>query len=206
MENYFKAVTLGAFTWKNGERIALLLEYCRKTGTLWLVLHFLLLTLCLNFPVMFQITRLDPNELYNRLYSDNSNFMFGEQKAENREQLTENNEVSNYPLPTSGFQLSIFGQNYGRDILLPILAFLLGVMIIIQTVFYLLTVFLLGVSRMNFASLSFKERFGLSVFSSTLPVIAASLFGLFLPTVHIIIYYFLIIFFVFQRSKLCPNG
>ena len=171
-----------------------MLEYIRKTGTFWLVLHFLLLTICLNFPVMFQVTRIDPQELYNRLYSDSSNFMFSEQKNESIELSGPQSLV---PSPQS---------NYGREVLLPILAFLLGVMLIIQFAFYLCAVFLLGVSRMNFAPLSFKERFGLSVFSSTLPVIAAAFLGLFLPTVHIIIYYFIIIFFVFQRSKLCPNG
>jgi len=194
VNDYFKAVTLGAFTWKNEERIALLIDYIRKTGKRWLVLHFLLLTICLNFPVMFQITRINPNEFYNRLYSDNSNFMFSEQKNENIEL---SNPQSLDPIPQS---------NYGREVLLPTLAFLLGVILIIQIAFYFSAVFLLGVSRMNMAPLSFKERFGLSVFSSTLPVLAASVFGLFLPTVHIIIYYFIIIFFIFQRSKLCPNG
>jgi len=200
VNDYFKTVTLGAFTWKNEERIALLIDYIRKTRRRWLALHFLLLTICLNFPVMFQITRLSPNEFFSRLYSGNSNFMFNEQENENIElsgPQSQSQSQSLVPSPHS---------NYGREVLLPTLAFLLGVMLIIQIAFYLSAVFLLGVSRMNMAPLSFKERFGLSVFSSTLPVLAASVFGLFLPTVHIIVYYFLIIFFVFQRSKLCPNG
>ena len=157
------------------------METIRKQRAFWLFLHFLLLTICLNFPVMFQITRLEPNELYNRLYSGSA------------EQLIDN---------TSPDSLHY---NYGRNTLLPILGFMFMLMLIIQTVFYLTAVFFIRISRMNVSYLSFRDRMGLSLFSSTLPAFAASLFGLFLPTVHIIVYYFIIIFIVFQRSKLCPN-
>jgi len=209
MDNYFKAVTLGAFTWKDEDRIALLFDHIRKAGAGWLLLHFLLLTLCLNFPVMYQIARLDPFEFYSRLFSGNS------------EQIADSNELSfphfqlptpNSPLPTpSEEEINEFNQqmsdnNFGRNVLLPILAFSFGLTLIIQIVFYLCAAFFLGLSRMHFTQLSFKERMGLCLFSSTLPVLAAALFGLFLPTVHIIIYYFIIIFIIFQRSKLCQNG
>jgi len=233
MEFYFKAVTLGAFTWRNEDRIALLLEHIRKMGAGWLLLHFLLLTLCLNFPVMYQIARLDPFEFYSRLLSGNNEQRTenneqgtenneqrienngqrtenSEQRIEDSEQLTENSFAPGFPLPTpdaiNEFNQQMSDNNYGRAVLLPILGFSFGLTLIIQIVFYLCAVFFLGLSRMNFTPLPFWERMGLCLFSSTLPVIAAALFGLFLPTVHIIIYYFIIIFFIFQRSKLCPNG
>jgi len=212
MDNYFKTVTLGAFTWKNEERIALLLEHIRKVGAGWLLLHFLLLTLCLNFPVMFQIARLDPFEFYSRLYSGNSEQRTenNEQRTMNKEQRTENNLVPDGQLLSldsiDEFNQQMADNNFGRAVLLPMLAFSFGLTLIIQIVFYLCAVFFLGLSRMNAAPLLFRDRMGLCLFSSTLPVLAAALFGLFLPTVHIIIYYFIIIFFIFQRSKLCPNG
>jgi len=202
MDNYFKTVTLGAFTWKDEDRIAQFLDHIRKMGAGWLLLHFLLLTLCLNFPVMYQITRLDPFEFYSRLFSGNN-----EQMAENHFLPTPNSQL---PTP-SDEEIDTFNQqmsdnNFGRNVLMPILAFSFGLTLIIQIVFYLCAVFFLGLSRMHFTPLSFKERMGLCLFSSTLPVLAAALFGLFLPTVHIIIYYFIIIFIIFQRSKLCQNG
>jgi len=172
MNNYFRAVTLGAFTWKNEERINLLLENIRKIGSVWLAVHFLLLTFCLNFPVVFQIARISPQELNSRLYG----------YTESAEQLAAGN------------------------MLMPVLWISFSIMLIIQAAFYLCTVFFLGLSRMNVAPLSFRDRMGLSLFSSTLPVLAAAIFGMFLPAVHIIIYYFVVMFFVFQRSKLCPDG
>ena len=200
MDFYFKAVTLGAFTWRNEDRIALLMDHIRKMGAGWLLLHFLILTLCLNFPVMYQIARLDPFEFYSRLYSGNTA----------SDALVTTSDAS-LPDPRSSEEIDAFNSemsdnNYGRAVLLPMLAFSFGLTVIIQIVFYLCAIFFLGLSRMNVSPLSFKERTGLCLFSSTLPVLIAALFGLFLPTVHIIIYYFIIIFFIFQRSKLCPNG
>jgi len=215
MEDYFKAVTLGAFTWKNEERIALLLEYIRKQKAVWLLFHFLLLTMCLNFPVIFQISRLEPFELYSRLYSVSKDNI-----TENKEQLTESIErieegrdilslverTAAGIIPEEEFNSFMIQNQYGRNVLLPLLAFSFGLTLIIQIVFYLTAVWFLSVSRMNFTPLSFLDRAGLSVFSSTFPVLAACLLGFFLPTVHFIIYYFIVIFFIFQRSKLCPNG
>ena len=200
MESYLKTVTLGAFTWKNEERIALFMDYIRRMGAVWLLLHFLLLTFCLNFPVMFQIARLNPYEFYSRLYSGNT--------APGTPLPTPDTQL---PAPNSAEEINEFNaqmtdNNFGRSVMLPILGFSFGLTLIIQIVFYFSAVFFLGLSRMNAAPLSFRERTGLCLFSSTLPVLAAALFGLFLPTVHIIIYYFIIIFVIFHRSKLCPNG
>jgi len=198
MDNYFKTVTLGAFTWKNEERVALLLDHIRKMGNLWLLLHFMLLTLCLNFPVMYQIARLDPYEFYSRLYSGTT--------TPNSRLPTPDSRLPNSEEAINEFNAQMTDNNYGRYVMLPILGFSFGLTLIIQIVFYLSAVFFLGLSRMNVAPLSFKERTGLCLYSSTLPVLAAALVGIFLPTVHIIIYYFIIIFVIFHRSKLCPNG
>jgi len=187
MNDYFRAVTLGAFTWKNEERIALLLEYVRKAGGKGLLLQFVLLTFCLNFPVTFQIARLNPHELYSRLHGS--------------EQLTMNNEQR-----IEDFNMGMLESGFGRNVMLPLLGMAFVLTLIIQAVFYLCTVYFLGLSRMNVTPLSFRERMGIALYSSTLPVLAAALFGMYLPTVHIIVYYFIIIFVVFQRSRLCPNG
>ena len=168
MHDYFRVVTLGAFTWTNKDRITLLFENIKKAGTAPLFLHFFLLTLCLNFPVVFQIVRLSPEELYSRLHGETF-YAYLPQAAEN--------------------------------ILFPLLVMSFIVVMIIQIVFYLLAVFFLGLSRMDTSPLSFYEKMGLVLYSSTLPVLFAALFGLFiLPAVHIIIYYFLVMFFMFQRS------
>ena len=170
MRDYFRAVTLGAFTWKNEERIGLLMDHVRRMNGGWLLLHFLLITVCLNFPVAFAIAGLDPQEIYSRLQI----------------------------VPEEGMEQI--------NILMPLLGFAFGIMLLIQAFFFISIVFFLGISRLHSAPLSFRDRLGLSLFSSTLPVLAATLFGLYLPTVHIIIFYFIVMFFAFQRSKLCPNG
>jgi hypothetical protein len=201
MENYLKAVTLGAFTWRDKERIALLFKCIRKQGAFWLLLHFLLVTVCLNFPVTLSVARLSPFELYSRLYGEN--FMSALPESA-RAPFSEGNVIAQADI--HNFNLFMFRTGYGRSVLLPVLGMLFGLVLVIQAVFFLCAVFFLGLSRMNSSPLSFRDRFGLAVFSSTLPALACSLFGLFLPTVHIIVFYFIIIFFIFQRSALCPNG
>ena len=173
MENYFKTVTLGAFTWRNEDRIKLLLEYIKKNKFLWILLHFLLVSVCLNFPVIFAISRLPPEELFNRMQTEPSAEM-----------------------------LNSFEQGYFGYVLLPVLGIAFGIILIIQTVFYLSIVFFQKIARLNSSPLAFKERLGLALYSSTLPVLAAAIFGLFLPTVHILIFYFIVMFFVFQRNKI----
>jgi hypothetical protein len=173
---------LGAFTWHNEDRIGLFLERIRKTGRFWMALHFLLLSFCLAFPVIFTMARLSPFELYGRLYGES--FM---------EKLPEN-EIND-------FNKVMLEGGYGRDVLLPFLCMAFGMLIVIQTTFYLFAVFFLGVSRMNLSFLSFGDRLGLALYSSTLPAPIASIFGFFLPAVHILIFYFMVIFFIFQRSN-----
>ena len=201
MENYLRTVTLGAFTWKDKERIALLFDHIRKQGVFWLLLQFLLVTVCLNFPVTLSVARLTPFQLYSRLYGEN--FMSALPEAE-RALFSQGNEIAQAEI--DNFNLYLYETGYGRNVLLPVLGILFSLVIVIQAVFYLCAVFFLGLSRLNSSPLSFRDRFGLAVFSSTLPALASSLFGLFLPTVHIIVFYFIIIFFIFQRSALCPDG
>ena len=182
MKNYFKAVTLGAFTWKNEERITLLFEYAGKCGYAWLFLHFLLVTVCLNFPVMYNIARLSPSEFYSRLSGENIAPEAVTDSPENFNQLMYENE-------------------FGGNVLMPFLGIAFLLTLVIQIAFYLCAVFFLKVSRMHYTPVSFRGRLGLALFSSTLPVLAAAVFGMFLPTVHIIVFYFMVIFLVFQRSK-----
>ena len=193
---YFRSITLGAFTWKNEDRIALLLEHIRAMGSGWLLLHFMLITMCLYFPVAFQIARLEPFELYSRLHGDQFYHLLPEDARAVLADDTDGAAVGNF----NQFMYSI---GYGRNVLQPLLGMAFGLVIIIQAVFYLSAVFFLGLSRMNLAPLVFRQRMGLTLYSSTLPVLAASLFGLYLPTVHILIFYFIVMFFIFQRSRLC---
>jgi len=197
MENYFKTVTLGAFTWNNEDRIALLLEHIRKTGRLWFVLHFMLLSLCLAFPVTFAMARLTPFELYSRLYG--GRFMDALPESA-RAAFTELNE-DDHARVVNDFNMIMLESGYGRDVLLPFLCMTFGLLIVIQAAFYFLSVFFLGMSRLNLPRLSFGDRLGLALFSSTLPAPVAGIFGLYLPAVHILIFYFMVIFFIFQRSS-----
>jgi len=198
VNNYFKTVTLGAFTWTNEDRLASLLEHIRKTGRPWLVLHFLLLSFCLAFPVTLAMARLSPFELCSRLYG--GRFMDALPESA-RVAFMEFNE-ENQSRVVNDFNMIMLESGYGRDVLLPFLGLTFGLIIVIQTAFYLLSVFFLGMSRLNLPRLSFGDRMGLALFSSTLPAPAASLFGLYLPAVHILIFYFMVIFFIFQRSKI----
>jgi len=197
VNNYLKTVTLSAFTWNNEDRIALLLEHIRKTGRPWVVLHFLLLSFCLAFPVTFAMARLSPFELCSRLYGGRFMDALPESTRAAFEEINEGNQA----LVVNDFNMIMLESGYGRDVFLPFLCLMFGLIIVIQAAFYLLSVFFLGMSRLNLPFLSFGDRLGLALFSSTLPAPAASLFGLYLPAVHILIFYFMVIFFIFQRSN-----
>jgi hypothetical protein len=201
MVDYFKTVTLGAFTWRNGERAAMLFAHIRRLGGGWIALHFALVTLCLHFPATLAMARLTPLELYSRLYGGNFINALPESA---RAALGETPAMDQTAV--ENFNALMLENGYGGNVLLPLLGMALGLTAIIQAVFYLCAVFFLGLSRMNAEPLSFRERLGLAVFSSTLPALAMAVFGLFLPTVHIIVFYFIVIFIIFQRSNICPNG
>ena len=206
---YFRVVTLGAFTWKNEARIGQLFDCIRNMGGKWLVLHFLLLTVCLNFPVTLAIARLSPFELYSRLYGEQLVSALPENLGSIFTENLSDGVINLEDTPAAvinEFNAIMLESGYGAVVLMPILVMAFGLTLIIQAVFYLCAVSFLRISRMYVTPLSFRSRIGLALFSSTLPVLGAALFGLYLPTVHIIIYYFIIIFFIFQRSRLCPNG
>ena len=141
------------------------------------------------------MSRLTPFELYSRLYGENFKSTLPEAA-----QVFFNNSIADGSI--NGFNLFMIENSYGVNVLLPMLGMVFGLTLIIQAVFYLSAVFFLGISRMNAFKLSFRDRMGLALFSSTLPVLAASLFGLFLPTVHVILFYFAVIFIIFQRNGL----
>jgi hypothetical protein len=154
----------------------------------WVLLHFLIVTLALNFPVMVLIVRLPPYEHFMRLYGGTLpeiaiNFM-------RTNEITDPNE----------FNILMIESGYGKDIMLPLLGLVSGVVLVLQAAFYVLAAFFLRLSRLNAGDMSFRERLGLLLFSSTLPVCLAALFGLWLPTVHIIVFYFAVILLGFHRN------
>jgi hypothetical protein len=195
--DYFEAVTLGAFgnlfsspglapkDTARAERFIFLLKGMKGSR---LVLHFLLISLALNFPVMFAVARLPPYELYSRL--------FGDSLA----------ELMSASASVEDFNLLMYQNAYGRRILLPILGMAFALVLILQAAFYALAALCLGLQRMTLSFLAFKDRLGLLLFSSTLAVLFAVLFGLWLPTVHILVFYLAVIIIGFRRSALCPNG
>jgi hypothetical protein len=199
MNDYFRAVTLGAFTWRNEDRICLFFDCIKKAGVSWLLLHFLLLAVCLNFPITLTIARLEPYELFSRLYGEN----FDAFVASFTEAGASGGSAS--IIERDDFNLFMIESGYGANTLMPLLAMAFGIVLVLQVVFYLFIASFLGLSRMNMAPISFRDRMGLVIFSSTLPVFATALFGLFIPGVHIIVVYFVVMFLAFQRSKLCLN-
>lgn len=180
MRDYFQTVTLGSFTWKNEERLGLLFSHIRAQGVPVLVLHFLLITICLNFPVTFNIARATPSEFYSRLYGENSM-----------------RDIED----TEDFNRTMIENGYGRNILLPMLRMCLFITLIIMAVFYLCTAFFLGIARMNVSVMNFRSRLSLALFSSTLPAFVTAVFGFFMPSVHIIVFCLIVILITFQRSN-----
>jgi hypothetical protein len=196
--NYFEAVTLGAFSFRDEVKTTRLLSLIGEMKFSFILLHLVLISLALNFPVMFAISRLSPYGLYSRIYGEDFPAMLPEEAR---------------PLPVQGalveggenfmdrFNLLMFQNAWGRRVMLPLLGLAFFLVLILQAVFYLSAGFFLGLNRMNSAALSFRERLGLFAFSSTLPALLSALFGLWLPTVHLVVFYFAVIIAGFQRSK-----
>jgi hypothetical protein len=193
-KDYFEAVTLGSFgkfSPKTGESAERFVSLVRGMKTSRLVLHFFLVSLALNFPVMFAVSRLKPYALFSRLYGDGlAAFQGGGGAAGSIED----------------FNILMYQNAYGRKILLPILGMAFALVLILQAVFYVLAALGLGLQRLSFSCLSFRERLGLLLFSSTGAAFLAALFGMWLPTVHIVVFYLAVIVISFRRSTLCPNG
>ena len=185
MRHYFQTVTLGSFTWKDEYRLRLLFSRIRAEGVGVLFFHFLLITICLNFPVTFNIARADPFEFYSRLYGETFELDTGE---------------------AGDFNLAMIESGYGRNMLLPMLGMSLFIIMIILAVFYFCAAFFLGIARMNVFSMDFRSRFSLALFSSTLPVLVSAILGFLLPAVHIIVFCLAVILITFQRSNSLRNA
>jgi hypothetical protein len=190
MKKYFEAVTLGAFSLRDIAKTGRLMSLIREMKRPWILLHFLIVTLALNFPVMFVIARLPPYELFMRIY--------GGTLPEAAISFMDANAITDNDV----FNMLMIENGYGRNIMLPMLGMASGIVLILQIAFYALAAFCLRLSRMNAEQLTFRERLALLLFSSTLPVFLAALFGLWLPTVHIIVFYFAVILLGFYRSNM----
>jgi hypothetical protein len=191
--DYFEAVTLGAFSFRDETKTTRLLSLIGGMKFSFIILHLLLVSLALNFPVMLAISRLEPYELYSRLYGENFPGTLPEDMA------VENGTDQAYII--EDFNLLMFRNAWGRRVMLPLLGLAFFLVLILQAAFYLTAVFFLGLNRMNASVISFRERLGFFAFSSTLPALLSALFGLWLPTVHIIVFYFAVIIITFQRSN-----
>jgi len=185
MRHYFKTVTLGSFTMKDEDRLRLLFSHIRAEGVGVLVLHFFLITICLNFPVTFNIARADPSEFYSRLYGETFEL--------------ETNE-------TEDFNLAMIESGYGRNVLLPMLVMSFIIIMVILAVFYFCAAFFLGVARINSFSMDFRSRYSLALFSSTLPALVSAVLGFLLPAVHILVFCLIVIIVTFQRSNSFRNA
>ncbi|MDR1058972.1 MAG: hypothetical protein LBL43_05435 [Treponema sp.] len=187
LKKYLEAVTLGAFSFRDAPRAQRFFALARETPVCFLLLHFFLVSMALNFPLMLAITRLPPHEAFTRLYGENP-----------------------APVPPEAFvddfDLYMYERGYGRTIMMPLIVMAFTLVLILQTVFYLLAALFMGLQRMNFSPLPFPAALNFLVLSSTLPVFLAALFGLWLPAVHIMLFYLAVIIISFHRSKLCQNG
>jgi hypothetical protein len=185
MKDYFLAAALG-----NG-KLHRVIPLVQKVKGGHIAFHFFLIALALNFPVMWAISRLAPWEFYSRLYADNFAAVLG--------------DLSPYSLIDESmiedFNLTMYGNGFGVRTMLPMLAFVFFLILILQIFFYIMAAFFLGLSRMTASALSFRDRFAVLILSSTLPAIAAALFGLWMPTVHFIVFYLTEIILVFAISR-----
>jgi hypothetical protein len=213
MKKYFETVSLGALFFGGEERAARFIALIRGLPRPWVALHFFLVTLCLNFPVMLAIARIEPYEAFSRLYGENflvvhpGGSLSLNPGAEMASGFSGLDPVS-FPaeLSADDFNALMLQNGYGRKIMLPFLAMAFGLVLILQAAFYGSASFCIGLQRMVSASLSVRDRLGLLLFSSTLPVFLAAFFGIWLPTVHMLLFYFAVIIIGFQRSRSCPNG
>jgi hypothetical protein len=198
MKNYLKTVTLGALGFRGAEKAGRLTGMISALPGAWLWLHFFIVSAALNFPVMVIIAGLSPYDFFTRLYGADFVSMLpdaaGNLVPESAAGMIAGSEAA------GSFNLFMFQNNYGTVIRLPALGAAFGVILVLQGVFYLLAAFCMGLQRMTRQYLKYRDRLGLLLFSSTLPVFLAAIFGFWLPTVHIIVFYFAVILTGFYRS------
>jgi hypothetical protein len=202
MKKYFEAVTLGAFINRDEKREDSFLLLIREMNTARIVLHFMLLAVALNFPVMLAIVRLEPFELYSRLYGANFTAMLPDELGTFL--LDENGDVINRGDSDAGdtvideFNLLMLQNEFGKKVVLPLTGMAFVLVLVLQIGFYFFAALCLGLQRMVTTKLSFRDRMGFLIFSSTLPASLAVLFGLWMPTVHLLVFYFAVILMSFK--------
>jgi hypothetical protein len=182
---YFEAVALG-----NGKpRRFILLVKNLKGG--FIALHFLVIALALNFPVMCAIARLEPWDFYSRLYGSQFTDMLPAPLSAlpSAAPATEPADLGADGVTVVDFNGAMYVEGYGRRVMLPMLAFTFALIVILQLVFYGCAAFFMGLSRMTGSVPPYRDRFALLIFSSTLPAAASALLGLWLPTVHLVVFY-----------------
>ncbi|MDR0452860.1 MAG: hypothetical protein LBH15_07440 [Treponema sp.] len=209
MKDYVVAAALGNGSFRR------FIPLSRRVKGGFVAFHFLVIGLALNFPVMFAIGRLSPWEFYSRLYGtgfaaalDASGFGLSPDSGSGAVFPGD----AAFPAGAAGetdvrnFNGVMYGNGYGRRVMLPALFFTFMLILIIQIVFYLLASVFLGLSRMGSSALSFRDRFGILVLSSTFPAVATALLGLWLPTVHLVVFYFAEIILAFAISRACDEN
>jgi hypothetical protein len=201
-KDYFKAVTLGAFSFRDTMKLSTFVTLVQKIPVLFSLLHLVLVSLALNFPLMLNIARLSPYEVYTRLYGEQFSLLLEE---ELQIALPDNPEDLDEALKED-FNQYMYQSGYTKTIMLPLTGMVFILLLIIQAVFYTLAAFFMGLQRMTQDFMSFSCRLSFLVFSSTFPVFLAAIFGLWMPTVHIIVFYLAVIIISFQRSAVCRNG
>jgi maltodextrin utilization protein YvdJ len=144
---------------------------------------------------MTALARLEPWELYSRLYGSAFAGMLPAEFA-----AAGNGSPAGQEL-IDDFNLTFYHEGYGVRVLLPVLALAFALILILQTIFYLCGAFCLGLTQMNFSPMGFRNRLGVFIMASTIPAIAAALFGLWLPAVHIIVFYLAVIPLVFALIR-----
>jgi hypothetical protein len=175
LKNYFLTAALGN---GNPRRFIELVKTLRKP---YLLIHGFLITLALHFPIMLAIVRLSPWELYSRLYGEQFAGMVSAELGTPVD-LTA-------PDLIDSFNTALYGSGYGASVLLPILFVSFALVVVLQLVYYLLASVCLGLHLFNSEQIRFRERVGVFVMSSTLPVLGAAIIGLWLPTLHIVVFY-----------------
>jgi hypothetical protein len=198
LKQYLEAVTLGAFSYRDVPNAGRFLALMRETPVPFFLLHLVLISLAINFPLMLTIARLPPHETFARLYGEN----FGREQFS---ALPAETPAAQQDL-IDDFDLYLYERGYGRTVMLPLMGMAFILVLILQGVFYLLAACFMGLHRMNGSPLSFSGALKFLVFSSTLPAFLAAILGLGMPAVHIIMFYLAVIVISFHRSKLCQNG
>ncbi|MDR0554928.1 MAG: hypothetical protein LBG76_09050 [Treponema sp.] len=132
-----------------------------------LLLHFFLICAMLYAPLMHAVARLSPWDVFSRLNAD----------------------MLPQEIGAEAFNAGFYQSGYASRALLPLLAGMYVILLVLQAAFYLLAALFAGFNRWNYSYLRFRDRLGVFIFSSTIPVAACAVFGFFLPTVHLIVFY-----------------